>query len=633
MTRIISKYKSACLALALGCSLALTTSCTDYLDKSPESDVSPEAAFKNFKNFQGFTEELYLCIPDFSKSYWTTCWNWGEDDIQAVGFDYLMGYKVDQGDFWGWQKEFDGWGACFMDQGDTFAPLAPDGRFKRGLWKAAWYGIRKANLGLENMDLMTAATQEEKNTIKGQLLFFRGWLHFQLMQYFGGLPYIDHAIAADQPMTLPRETCQACAEKAAKDFREAAELLPIDWDKSSVGRNTLGKNGFRINKITALAYEGKSLLWAASPLVKNCDAKMNVNGNASTYDYDTNYAQQAAEALGELLALVETGQTQYKLVDFADYSDLFYTWNKNMLPPGSTENILRDIPTDAWQNSHFGVFTEFGGSILTGGKAASQPTANYVNYYGMANGLPLDDPESGFDPTHPWKNRDPRFYHDIVYDGVKVVEGAIEPDANRYANLYTGGTYRDDINESRTGYLLYKFIPMIANNYDMGSTYNKLYIDVPYLRLADCYLMYAEACAAVGGATAKAKCSLTALDAVNKIRERAGVAGVAAKFTGNKDKFMDEVRRERAVELAFEGHRFNDLRRWLLLDKAPYNIKTSQEFVRAGEFDPKNPQNTEVSGFKEKTILTRHFTSKHWWMPLKKKDTSIYPEMFQNPGW
>lgn len=633
MTRIISKYKSACLALALGCSLALTTSCTDYLDKSPESDVSPEAAFKNFKNFQGFTEELYLCIPDFSKSYWTTCWNWGEDDIQAVGFDYLMGYKVDQGDFWGWQKEFDGWGACFMDQGDTFDPLAPDGRFKRGLWKAAWYGIRKANLGLENMDLMTAATQEEKNTIKGQLLFFRGWLHFQLMQYFGGLPYIDHAIAADQPMTLPRESCQACAEKAAKDFREAAELLPIDWDKSSVGRNTLGKNGFRINKITALAYEGKSLLWAASPLVKNCDDKMNVNGNASTYDYDTNYAQQAAEALGELLALVETGQTQYKLVDFADYSDLFYTWNKNMLPPGSTENILRDIPTDAWQNSRFGVFTEFGGSILTGGKAASQPTANYVNYYGMKNGLPLDDPESGFDPTHPWKNRDPRFYHDIVYDGVKVVEGAIEPDANRYANLYTGGTYRDDINESRTGYLLYKFIPMIANNYDMGETYNKLYIDVPYLRLADCYLMYAEACAAVGGATASAKCSLTALDAVNKIRERAGVAGVAAKFTGNKDKFMDEVRRERAVELAFEGHRFNDLRRWLLLDKAPYNIKTSQEFVRAGELDPKNPQNTEVSGFKEKTILTRHFTSKHWWMPLKKKDTSIYPEMFQNPGW
>lgn len=631
MTRTFSKYKSVAASLVLGLSLAMTTSCTDYLDKAPESDVAPDAAFKNFTNFQGFTEELYLCMPDFSKSYWTTSWNWGEDDIQAVGINYHMSYKVDQGDFWGWQQEYDGWGASFMDQGSNFDP---NDRFKRGLWKAAWYGIRKANLGLENMDLMTSATQEERNTIKGQLLFFRGWLHFQLMQYFGGLPYLDSPVAAGEPMTLPRESCQACADKAADDFRQAADLLPIDWDKSSVGRNTLGKNGFRINKITALAYLGKVNLWAASPLVKNSDEKMNVNGNASTYDYDTKYAQQAADALGELLTLVETGQTQYKLVDFAEYSDLFYTWNKNMLPPGSTESILRAIANDAWQNSHYGVFTEFGGQILTGGMSFSMPTANYVNYYGMANGLPLTDPESGFDPEHPWKDRDPRFYHDIVYDGVKVVEGTIEPESNRYANLYTGGTYRDDINESRTGYFLYKFIPIFANNYDMGGTYMKLYIDVPYLRLADCYIMYAEACAALGGSSTKsAKCSLTAVDAINKIRQRAGVADVAEKFKSDKNKFMDEVRRERAVELSFEGHRFNDLRRWLLLDKAPYNIKTSQEFVRAGKLDPKNPQETLVSGWSEKTILTRNFTQKHWWMPLKKKDTSLYPEFFQNPGW
>ncbi len=54
-----------------------------------------------------------------------------------------------------------------------------------------------------------------------------------------------------------------------------------------------------------------------------------------------------------------------------------------------------------------------------------QPTANYVNYYGMANGLPLDDPESGFDPTHPFKGRDPRFYHDIIFDGFKYINTTI----------------------------------------------------------------------------------------------------------------------------------------------------------------------------------------------------------------
>lgn len=642
MSSIISKYKSLVAVFAMGLSLTLTTSCTDYLDKAPESEVSAEDAFKDFTSFQGFTEELYLCMPDFCRGYWTNSWNWGEDEIMFVGCNYHMGYKVDQGDFWGWQQEYDGWGSGWMDHGSTFDPTD---RFSRSLWKGAWYGIRKCNIGLENMDLMTDATTEEKNIVKGQLLFFRGWFNFMLIQYFGGLPYLDHSVAADQAMTLPRETYQECADKAAADFREAADLLPVNWDNTKAGRNTLGKNALRINKITALSYLGKNYLWAASPLMKNTDAKMNVtNSSASTYEYDTDYAQKAADALGELLALVEGGQTQYSLVDFSSYSDLFYSWNKNMLLPGGTESILHAIPTSAWQNSHYGVFTQFGGQILTGGSAFTQPTANYVNYaYGMANGEPIYtvqdgklvlNPKSGFDPTHPWKDRDPRFYHDIVYDGVQVVEGTIDPEANRYANMYTGGSYRDDINESRTGYYCYKFIPMLANNYDMGSTYNKLYIDVPYMRLADCYLMYAEACAAVGGATGKSsKCSLSALDAVNKIRERAGVADVQDGYTSDSHKFMDEVRRERAVELSYEGHRFNDLRRWLLLDKAPYTEKSSQEFSRSGEFSTTNPKENAVTGFTMKNILTRNFTSKHWWLPLKKKDVSIYADMFQNPGW
>ena len=121
----------------------MATSCTDYLDKAPESDISAADAFKNFKNFQGFTEELYLCMPDFTRGYWTTSWNWGEDDIMAVGINYHMSYKVDQGDFWGWQRAFDGWGSGFMEPSETFDP---NDRFKRGLWPAAWYGIRKCNV-------------------------------------------------------------------------------------------------------------------------------------------------------------------------------------------------------------------------------------------------------------------------------------------------------------------------------------------------------------------------------------------------------------------------------------------------------------------------------------------------------
>ena len=155
------------------------------------------------------------------------------------------------------------------------------------------------------------------------------------------------------------------------------------------------------------------------------------------------------------------------------------------------------------------------------------------------------------------------------------------------------------------------------------------------MRLADIYLMYAEATANGYGspASSASELQLTAIDAVNKIRARAGIDPVADKYSNTLDGFMSELRRERAVELAYEGHRFNDLCRWLLLDKYPYNIKTSQEFTRSGEFNTEDATQNRVSGFREEVILQRKFTEKHYWLPLKVSDVSIYPEFYQNPGW
>lgn len=602
------------------------TSCTDYLDKSPDSDISETEAFKNFTNFQGFTEELYYCIPDFAKGYWTNSFNWGEDEIMNVGINYHMVYKVDQGDFWGWQTQHDGWQSGWMDRNSN--ETTKNDRFSKSLWTLAWYGIRKCNIGLSYMDLMTDATEEERKLVEGQLYFFRGWFHFELMQFFGGLPYIDTVLPAGESLTLPRPNYHECAEKAAADFRKAADLLPVDWDETTIGKDTKGKNQLRINKIMALGYLGKNLLWAGSPLMNK-----ESTGNES---YNQEYCKRAAEAFGELLTLVESGKTQYALVDFENYSSIFYTQAQDRLMPGSTEAIFRG-PSYGWNDTNWGLSKQFGTSVLNDTGVASLPTANYVNYYGMANGLPLDDAESGFDKTHPWEGRDPRFYNDIVYDGVKVVLGGnIDTEDHRYANLYTNGNFRDVTAGSRTGYLLYKFIPINCNKNDDGYAYSKTFhIHLNWMRLADIYLMYAESAAnAFGAANGKtANAPMTALDAVNKIRERAGVDAVNSKFTGTLDNFMSELRRERAVELAYEGHRFNDLRRWLLLDKSPYNIKTSQEFIRSGEFDMDNPKQNAVSGWREQTILTRNFTEKHYWLPLKISDTSMYLEFGQNPGW
>jgi len=96
---------------------------------------------------------------------------------------------------------------------------------------------------------------------------------------------------------------------------------------------------------------------------------------------------------------------------------------------------------------------------------------------------------------------------------------------------------------------------------------------------------------------------------------------------------MKELRRERAVELSFEKHRFNDLRRWLLLIENPYTLKTSVEFDRAGEFNTEDPTLNRVINIREEVILERNYTSKHYWLPLKNADVNIYPEFQQNPGW
>jgi hypothetical protein len=628
------------------------TSCTDYLDKTADSTVSADDAFKDFTNFQGFVEENYNCIPDKLKNYWTTTWNWGDDEVMDPQDSWHMDNQVDLGNFWAWQAGMMGQPGQWLDKPST-DPTSTN-KFNHALWPHAWYCIRKCNIGIANLDKMTEATQEEKNLIAGQLYFFRAWWHFEMMEYFGGLPYITSVLPSDQTLTLPRLTYQQCADSAAIDFRRAADLLPINWDNTTVGANTKGKNDLRVNKIMALGYLGKNYLWAGSPLMKNGAQ----TGGANTYSYDETYCRKAAEAFGELLSLVESGQTQYALAQFkykdiynhvrtddatSCFSDLFYTTGQNWLMPGTCEAIFRGPSTD-YNGSNWGTTKTFGPTInnLVEGGACHMPTANYINYaYGMANGLPIDDPDSGFDPTHPFKNRDPRFYHDIVYDGCKYVNGTMPASMEnlRYCDLSTNGLMRDAQTGTRTGYFYQKITPHTANKYD--GLYNwsgSLHIYLPYMRLGDIYTMYAEACGAVDGAKGKASnFAKTAEEAINTLRDRVGEGHVNSKYTANKNKFIDEVRRERAAELAFEGFRFNDLQRWLLLTEKPYTVKTSQEFTRV---EPQNyftsgkkPSDAQISGWTEKTILTRNFGTKHYWFPLKVTDTSMYPEFKQNPGW
>ena len=656
------------------------TSCNEWLEKDPESIVAEDEAFKNYRNFQGYIEEIYSLIPDKEKINWCTSWNLGDDALHNSTTDgnAHMDHQVDLGNYRNWWNN----GNWYMNGN------------RSSFWTNAWYCIRKCNMGIENIEVIKSliGTDEERDLLLGQLYFFRAWWHFELMCYFGGLPYIDRAYPADDIPELPRLSFQQCADRCAADFEKAASLLPNDpqgWDETLAGMQTAGKNDLRINKFMALCYLGKCYLWAGSPLMKEMEKATTggvpqlllASSNGKTYDYDVAYCTKAAETLGKALDMVYKKTVSYELAEYkyssiydhvrdenseTNYSDIFYTYNKNWQLPGTCEAIFRGLSpegnTSNWNCSKiFGPKVE---ELVAHDVIIHQPTANLIDQYGMANGQPIYlvengeyrlNPLAGFDPEHPFKNRDPRFYHDIVFDGFHYVLNTERLNSaqkkHEYCTLYTGGAMRGTVDGSSTGYFIQKLVPHQCNEgdrwYEAWDGGAPFHCYLPYMRLADIYLMYAEARTAIANNVNDINerpiyCpSLSAVDAINKLRDRVNSSDypmehVPANLRDTREHFLDEIRRERAVELSFEGFRWCDLQRWLLLTETPYTVKYSHEFERLETddwFKSHDPMDAKVGNFTKKTLVTRRLESKHYWFPLPDKDTYLYVGFDQNPGW
>ena len=609
MKKIITKIKTTIVFVALTGGFLLG-GCQKYLDQAPEAAVNAADAFKNFASFQGFVEGCQNQVVDVSRNT-----DFGDADLADETrrtFPSCLGVNFDNGDYWGWQSAYGSYfGRTNTTQDKMTDPLSPA---TKSIWYGGWYGIRRANLGLANLDKLVDATQEEKDLIKGQLLFWRAYFYFTLIREWGGFPYLDKALEPTEEMKYPRLNYLQTATKADADFAEAAKLLPLNWDNIASGKKTLGNNRQRLNKIMALAFQAKNLLYAASPLMNK-----ESTGNAT---YNVELCKKAADVFAQVINTCDqTGV--YTLQPWATYSDIFYRVSPSRYLPGGTEVIFNSpmysVDTDgrkknAWGPSAYGFIAQ-----------TISVCANYVKYWGMKNGLPIDDPASGFNPADPWSNRDPRFYKTIVVDGDKMANSTAAG-ADQFAQFYNGGRHRTTAT-CITGFYSNKYWGLTCNKFDLGWSNNQLQWQVPILRLADVYLMYAEAVLqGYGTPQSSAPGCITALDAVNKIRQRATVPGLDPKFTASKDAFMEQLVVERAVELSFENLRWNDLRRWLKNGDPRYMDKTELLFDR-------NPVTQKPINIKERLIIQRAVSEKHNWLPLPLNQVTLYKEYKQNPGW
>jgi hypothetical protein len=229
-------------------------------------------------------------------------------------------------------------------------------------------------------------------------------------------------------------------------------------------------------------------------------------------------------------------------------------------------------------------------------------------------GLPIDDPASGYNPDRPWDGRDPRFREFILVDG----DLAGFADETKI-EMFEGGVDKKDAGVL-TSYMCRKFWPRGCNKYDqLWSQFRNV---TPHMRLAEVYLIYAEAVNEALGPNGTAEgLSLTAVQAVNLVRARARMPEVAPQFTGDKFSFRDRIWNERSVELCFEGTRWTDIRRWYVAHLPEYKVLYDLEFDEKYTF------------FNRVVRVTRIFEQKHYWLPFPREQTEIYEGFFQNPGW
>ena len=623
--------------------LVFSFSCEDYLDVAPESVIEEEDVFSTFKNAQGFVEEMYSLVVSYEQQTHTfQDFLLGDDGF--VDRPTKASGDIDAGRFNDVIRD----NFCYLNNhynsnygstGNNSANVENTNAFNRqrpGLYDGSLRGIRKANIviqNVENRDLMVNATQAEKNVILGQAYFFRAFFHNEIMKFWGRYPYIDKVLIDEFEIPRPA-TYKEVALLANEDYKKAVELLPVDWDNESYGQLTRGENKGRLTKGTAYAFQGKNLLLAASPLMKGNNQSIN------TYDYDTELCDMAVDAFAGILKLADQGR--YALASWENYDEVFW---KSPAPgswPGGTEFIFAATGGSTVQATRFmasGVNRDIHTS--SAGYEVISPTHNFIhNNFGMANGLSIEEDQklpAGqrlFDETKPFENRDPRFYRWHIIDGDIIDPGAEDPN-HVAAQLWfesptVKGFHRSTGAENikivnNTGYMWTKFYPKVDGKYH--TRWNPIidqYVGVRmHMRLTDVYLMYAEALHASKGATAApGSYSLTAEGAINLFRNRAGVPNVAPNIVADKNKFMDELRRERAVELSYEAHRWVDIRRWGLAHLDKYRRKLALDF----------PQ--DRSSFTETLLVDRICEfPQHYWLPFPVEQTQIYEGFPQNPGW
>ena len=583
------------VGLALLASFGFVACSTDFLEEKQNYDyTTPDGVYNDYVGSVGRVNDCYsFCLP-----------NPGGDP----GWRYTSTGKADV-----WSKcteEFSGFGV-FVDPQNELNVLSgskvPDyyqGAGPDNIQNNVWGYIRNINdaiIGIEGGGL----TQEQKNELTGQLYFLRAWRYWLMVKWYGGVPIITDLPAFDESSNRPRATARECIDFIISDLDKAADLLQ---EATGAGQWKTGNNYGRITTGTALAMKGRVLTWWCSPL-------FNREGDKARYEE----AYQTMKA--DMERIKACGYGQYRTTGWGhtikDWANMF-----NVLSAPHSSGALEEVffarfnqvpdggsgapdykRGNTWEHSIRPSNTLGGGGVT--------PSAMMVDLFPMADGkrpasydsyTALESSSIAYDPEYPFMNRDLRFYRTFGFPGIAWPMSGDPRNADNM-NPYNGTdyilwNYLWYIDESKVNDPLssetYGADNLLGNAkgmyvtkrstgdkypyaYDQNNGFKLNYQNWMELRYTEVMLNFAEVATGAGHLS-------EAEEQLQLVRRAAGYGATSAEqpngaealgitYTNyglpdisSEEKMMAAILYERQIEFAYEGKRFDDMRRWLLFD-------------------------------------------------------------------
>ncbi|MDR1611050.1 MAG: RagB/SusD family nutrient uptake outer membrane protein [Candidatus Symbiothrix sp.] len=595
----------------------LLVSCDGFFDVELTAFIDDSEAWKDEKAVNAILADAYARINHEDFSYFEGYWAYSQLNLSSASDETYPSRQ---------QGEFGIGGKTQVIFGDTWFYMWPYDQIRN-----CNEMIRK--LALSEMDNV------RKEQIKAEIRFIRAYHYFLLVKRFGGVPLIkevqEYQPGNAEALEVPRSKEQEIWDFIAAETDTIASVLPEK--QSAANRN-------RVSRYAAYALKSRAMLYAASIARYG---KPELNGLVGIDAQPEKYWEAAATAAD---SVIQSGY--YHL--YNQYPDKAVNYNRLFLDKNNEEYIwAKEYHLPELGHSFDYMTTPYG--FANGYGCGQTPTLEFVESYEYIDGstgeLPVEKDATPLQYTHPldlFAGKDPRLFASVYLPMSKFKDGIVEIRRGMYSE--TAQTWKaasnlmdkaalqgkkDSITLSgkdgviltsdptNTGFYQKKFYDESRQDFSE----NKSDQTWPLFRLAEMYLNKAEAEMELGN---KRK----AAEALNQVRERAGI-----RLLTVDEITLERIRNERRVELAFEGHRFWDLRRWRVA--APGNDPHS------GVLSPLHPtalfpwivyENgkyvfTKASGALEVQKPGKIFLQRHYYLKFKPEEINSNKKLIQNPGY